>query len=164
MMDRSNFQSMQFFQTGPHFKLELPWLIQDIDIFFYSLHLQLRFSSWKSELCDFKISNSNFYDKIPRGVHFRICNSDFTAKIRVVCISKLATEFLPQKSELCVFQNVQLEFYRKNPSCVYFKMCNSNFTAKIRVVSISKFATRIFTAKIRVVCISKFATRIFGCL
>ena len=84
----------------------IPWLVLDIDILLCSLHLQLRFSSRKSELCDFKISNSNVYDKNPSSVHFRICNSDFTAKIRVVCISKFATRILPQKFELLAFQNL----------------------------------------------------------
>ena len=76
------------------------------------------------------------------SLHFKICNSDFIAEIRVVRFQNQQLEFLPQNSELCAFQ----------------KLATRIFTSKIQVVCISKFATRIFPAKILVVCVSKCAT------
>ena len=44
----------------------------------------------------------------------------FTAKIRVVSISKCATRILPQKFELLALQNLQLEFFpQKSELCAF---------------------------------------------
>ena len=96
------------------------------------------------------------------SLHFKICNSDFIAEIRVVRFQNQQLEFLPQNSELCAFQKLATRIFTSKIQVVCIsKFATRIFTAKIRVVGVSEFATRILTAKIRVVSISKFATQIF---
>ena len=52
-------------------------------------------------------------------VHFKMCNSNFTAKLRVVSISKFATRIFTAKIRVVC--------------CVHFKICTSNFWVSVKL-------------------------------
>ena len=92
----------------------LPWFIYGHQYTFFTVYISkfaTRISLQKSELFDFKISNSNFYRKIPSCVHFNNLQLEFLPqKSKLFAFQNLQLEFLQQKSELWAFQNLQLEF------------------------------------------------------